>query len=191
LLEDTMMSLPSFRPCKTDFVVRRLHDLGEHLTELTARVRHAVIEAIREMVANLARDTVDQLLIGRLSERRMPKIMHGYRDDYDPWADDRERQTWTEREPDDFEDSIPTTSSAVATVSTSPCALAVALAAAGWWLRQRGTLLGACGVALVAAVAAIATQRLTSNGLPWMQAASELLNLHRCLSTLGTATTNI
>jgi hypothetical protein len=177
------MSIP--RVCKPEFVGRRLHGLGRHLGEMSGRVRLAVVEAIRATVADMARDAVDLVLFRRGLNRSMPSRYHERREEFDPWDDDQVDQ-WSDREYQDDEEpmSVPAYAPAQAPRSGS-YGLAVALAAAGWWLRQQGTLLGAFGVAVAVAAAAALTKRLAWDGMPLVEAASDLLSLQRCLSAVA------
>jgi hypothetical protein len=52
--------------------------------------------------------------------------------------------------------------------------VALALAAAGWWLRQRGSWLGAVAVGLITGFVASLAQQLTDDGLLVVQAVHEL-----------------
>jgi hypothetical protein len=177
------MSIP--RVCKPEFVGRRLHNLGRHLGDVSRRVRLAVVEAIRATVADMARDAVDRVLVHGGWNRSLPsRYYHEPRDEFDPWDDDQVDQ-WPDRGDDEEEPlPVPAYGSAQPTRHGS-YGLAVALAAAGWWLRQQGTLLGAFGVAVAVAAAAALTKRLAWDGQPLMEAASDLLSLQRCLSAVA------
>src|SRR5262249_51442081 len=136
-------------------VSRRLDDLGRQLEELTGRVRRAVAEVLRECLAQLARDAVDHWLAGRVPAVawRAPPAPQpaGWGADYNPgagdaggWPDPRARRNAAAIEP-------PAPPAAPAKVSARRrCTAAVGLAAAGWWLKQRGSWWGALGVGLLA-----------------------------------------
>ena len=179
-----MIQLSIHKACKPEFVVRRLHDLGHHLGDVSGRVRVAIVDAVRATVADMARDAVDRVLSRRVGDQSVPMRYERRRDEYDPWDDSDPDERY---DPDDDYEPDPTPSAE----SNKPlpgckCAVAIALAAAGWWLRQQGTLLGALGIALAAAAAAALTGQLAWGGVPLVEAASELLNLQRCLSLLAT-----
>jgi hypothetical protein len=180
------LSIPSLR--KLEFVGRRLHNLGRHLGDMSDRVRMAVVEAIRATVADMARDAVDQVLLRRGLNRSTSSYYHHPRDDYDPWDDDQPHD-WPDRMNSHDEDFPVPDHGLAQPRRRSAYGLAVALAAAGWWLRQQGTVLGAFGVAVVAAAAASLTKRLAWDGMPLAEAAYDLLNLHRCLSAVATLLT--
>jgi hypothetical protein len=175
---------PTPRSYQPEFVSRRLHDLGSHLGDVRSRVRLAIVDAIRSTVADMARDAVDRVLRHTLR----PPVPNQYRqrsDDYDPWADDEDQEEWAEPE-----DSIEEDPASVAPHNRhlgSPCpiTLAFALEAGAWWLRQRGTFQGACGAALLAAMAAGLTKRFAGDHLALLEAAAELVKLQRCLSVFS------
>jgi hypothetical protein len=179
-----MIKLSKLGSCKPEFVARRLQDLGRHLGDVGDRVRLAVVDAIRATVADLARDAVDRVL-HHAPGRSIPSPFREPRDEYDPWADDQDQREWAEAQ-DDYQPAQSTSHAPTQTAAGGSCALAVALAAAGWWLRQQGTVLGAVGIALFAAAAAAMTKRLTWDSLPLVEAASELLNLQRFLTVFAT-----
>jgi hypothetical protein len=156
---------------KPQFVARRLRDLGRHLAEVSSRVRQAVVDAIRATMADITGDAVDQLLLRRLSKAAAPVQHYQARDEYDPWADEQDSYECSAQE--DVAEPAPAP-------PKGPGALTVGVAAASWWLRQQGSLLGACGIAVVTTVAAALTN--TFDSLPLVEAASELWNLQRCLS---------
>jgi hypothetical protein len=185
------MSTSIPRVCKLEFVGRRLHNLGRHLGDVSGRVRLAVVEAIRATVADMARDAVDRVLFRRGFNSSTPIRYHEPRDEFDPWDDDQVDQ-WSHRDNYDDEEPVPVPACAPAQgARRGSYGLAVALAAAGWWLRQQGTVLGAFGVAVAVAAAATLTKRLAWDGLPLVEAATDLLSLHRCLSAVAALLTKV
>jgi hypothetical protein len=169
-----------------DFLNRRIREFRRDLGELAERVRRVVVEAIRETLANLARDAVDRFMWRRLAPQPLPTPVRSQREDFDPW--DAESDPDYEYEAKWDEDEEPQTP--VSRVDPKPLrvpnALVIGLAAAGWWLR-RGKLLGAMTVALVTGVAAAFTGRLPCDVAGLVQAAGDLLSFHRFLSTFGLA----
>jgi hypothetical protein len=177
-----MITLPGPRTWKDGFVGRRLRELGQNLAELSRRVREAVAEVIRETVAQVARDAVDRVLPTR---PRGPITQEQSYDagEFDPWTDDEEPQPWTE--PECIRVPMPPEDSSPSGVVVARSALALALAAAGWWLGRCGSWWGACAIGLVAGAAAAVTRRLTGDGLLLVQAAHEFLTYRQAYSDSG------
>jgi hypothetical protein len=71
-------------------------------------------------------------------------------DDMDPWAEDLDQREWRESTYTESDDDRTETPSKEATTSLRPIAWAAGLGAASWWLRRRGTVLGALAMALMA-----------------------------------------
>jgi hypothetical protein len=177
-----MIILPG--PCawKVGFVGRRLRELGQHLTELSRRVRETVAEAVRETVAQVARDAVDRVLPGRIrgpnvQEQRFAKEQDfDAEGEFDPWADEEEPEPWREPEAMRAVHASPEVPPDVSGIPVVRSSLALALAAAGWWLGRQGSWWGALAVGLVAGAAAAVTRRLTGDGLLLVQAAHGILS---------------
>jgi hypothetical protein len=177
-----MVILPWSPVWKTGQVGRRLRELGQHLAELSQRVREAVIQAVRETIAQLARDAVDSLLHRHQfgsAEMSLPDDPEGT---YDPWDD---VDPYSVRP---FRESVRAFSRPTSQAPTPPSGrsvVALALAAAGWWLRQRGSWLGALAVGLIAGFVACVAQRLADDGLLVVQAVHELLAYRHAASGLA------
>ena len=175
-----MIILPG--PCawKVGFVGRRLRELGQHLTELGRRVRETVAEAVRETVAQVARDAVDRVLARRnlgpivQEQSYMREQAYDAKPEFDPWAD--EEEPWREPEAIRAVHASPEVPPDASAVPVARSALALALAAAGWWLGRQGSWWGALAVGLVAGAAAAVTRRLTGDGLLLVQAAHGFLS---------------
>jgi hypothetical protein len=175
-----MIMLPGSSNWKGGLVSRRLRELGQHLAQLSRRVREAVTQAVRETVAQLARDAVDRILQRRPPGSFMPPQLRDERDEredgkFDPWEDEEDQDPWRSPYVREDAEEVPEPPSAAQAMPDSRSALALALAAAGWWLRQRGSLWGALGVGLIAGAIAAVTRRLADNGFLLVQAAHELL----------------
>jgi hypothetical protein len=162
---------------------RRLRELGQHLAEIGKRVREAVTQAIRETMAQLARDAVDRVLPRRFYGPRVFGERDFAEDHYDPWQDEVvEEDSWTASEvPDDDE---PASSSASA-APVGRSSMALALAAASWWLRRQGTLWGAFGVGLVAVALATVTCHWARDSLLLVPAAHDLMTYRAALATFA------
>jgi hypothetical protein len=173
-----MIFWPGPRRWKEGLVGRRLRELGLHLAELSRRVREAVTEAVRETVAQLARDTVDHVLSRRISGPLVPQRHDDPQDEFDPWVDDEEPDSWSSSDAMIAAEPLPEPNPSAKAVPVARSALTLALAAAGWWLRRQGSLWGAFGVGLIAGAAAAVTRRLTGDGWLLLQAAHELLTCH-------------
>jgi hypothetical protein len=170
------------RAWKVGFVGRRLRELGHHLAELSTRVRETVAEAVRETIAQVARDAVDRVLPRRTRGRITQEQSFDAQDEFDPWADDEEPEPW--REPEDMGpvQTPPEVSCVASGVPVARSALALALAAAGWWLGRRGSWWGACVIGLVSGAAAAVTRRLTGDGLLLVQTAHEFLTYRQAFT---------
>jgi hypothetical protein len=181
-----MMILPG--PCawKMGFLSRRLRELGRHLAELRSRVRETIAETVRETVTQVAREAVDAVLLRRAlgpivrEQSYMKEQSYDADGGFDPWAD--------EEEPEPRSESIatvhtaPIVSPVASGLPVARSALALALAAAGWWLGRRGSWWGAFAVGLVAGAAAAVTRRLTGDGLLLVQAAHEFLTFRQAFA---------
>jgi hypothetical protein len=157
--------------------------VGHDLASLRRQVQRAVAVALRDALAQLARDVVDRELQRQPSERlaREPRP-----DDYDPWAYGDPPDEWEEPPPEESsEEGAP--SSPIEVVRPAPLrsAVAVAVAVAAWWLRRSGGWLGALGVGLVVGVGAAIAPQLASGSLPLLHSAEELLTLHRAVSAVA------
>ena len=164
------------------FVGRRLRELGQHLTELSRRVRETVAEAVRETVAQVARDAVDRVLVRRdlgpivQEQTYMREQAYDAKPEFDPWADEEEPEPWREPEAIRAVHASPEVPPDVPGIPLVRSSLALALAAAGWWLGRQGSWWGALAVGLVAGAAAAVTRRLTGDGLLLVQAAHGFLS---------------
>jgi hypothetical protein len=178
-----MINLPGPGAWKVGFVGRRLRELGQHLAELSRRVRETVSEAVRETIAQVARDAVDRVLPRRI---RGPIVEEQSDDDegeFDPWADkEEEPDPWREPEGTKAVHTPPEASCVASGMPVARSALALALAAAGWWLGRCGSWWGACAIGLVAGTAAAVTRRLTGDGLLLVQAAHEFLTYRQAFA---------
>jgi hypothetical protein len=166
-------------------VGRSFRELGQHLGHLSRRVRDAVAEAVRETVAQVARDAVDRVLPRGCQD---PSVQQGFYEaegEFDPWADEDEPDPWRQH-PGIKAVHAPAEVCAVASaVPVARSAVALGLAAAGWWLGRRGSWWGACVIGLVSGVIAAMTRRLTGDGLLLVQAAHEFLTYRQALADPG------
>jgi hypothetical protein len=173
------------RTWKVGFVGRRLRELGQHLAELSRRVRETVAEAVRETIAQVARDAVDRVLPKRIRGPIVQEQSDDAEGEFDPWAGEEEPEPW--REPDCIT-TIPTppeVSCVAAGMPVARSALALALAAAGWWLGRCGSWWGACTIGLIAGTVAAVTRTLTGDGLLLVQAAHEFLTYRQAFADAG------
>jgi len=183
-----MITFPRTSKWNGGFVGRRLAELGQHLAELSRRVRQAVAEAIRETVAHLGRDAVDRVLGRPL----LPTLPPEHDDDpvdhreYDPWDDGEEHLAWQVRHETDAPEVDSETSSSAPIGSAARSAVAIGLAAAGWWLRRQGTFWGAFAIGLAAGGIAAITRRLAGDGFLLVRAAHELLSYREAVSGFAT-----
>jgi hypothetical protein len=179
-----MMNLPGPRAWKVGFMGWRLRELGQHLAELSRRVRETVAEVIRETIAQVARDAVDRVLP---TMPRGPITQEQSHDagEFDPWTDDEEPEPRRLPEGIRAVPMPPEDSSPASGVAVGRSALALALAAAGWWLGRCGSWWGACAIGLVAGAGAAVTRRLTGDGLLLVQAAHEFLTYRQAFSDPG------
>jgi hypothetical protein len=145
-------------------LTRHARHLGEHLTELSQRVREAVATTIGEALAGLAQDAVNALLVPPRPTSQVYSRYDHARDD-DPWAEDLDDEAWSRTggisSRTDRTDPLP----AKAPARLPPAVLAAGLGAASWWLRRSGSLTGAVGVGLAAGVIAALGGRLAADGL--------------------------
>jgi hypothetical protein len=173
-----MTLLPRPSVWKAHLVGRRLRELGQHLAEINRRVRAAVAQAVRETVAQLARDAVDCVLPRRIFDPSMPQRYDDPEDEFDSWTDDEEPDCWAVPDEMMAAELVPEPFDPATAVPVARSALTLALAAAGWWLRRQGSLWGAFGIGLIAGAAAAVTRRLTGDGWLLVYAAHELLTCH-------------
>jgi hypothetical protein len=146
-------------------LTRHARHLGEHLTELSQRVREAVATTIGEALAGLAQDAVNALLV---PPRPAPQAFARYddaRDELDPWADDLDDEAWSSAGGIRSSADQPAPLPAKTPARLPPAVLAAGLSAASWWLRRSGSLTGAVGVGLAAGVIAALGGRLAADGL--------------------------
>jgi hypothetical protein len=167
-----------------DFVGRRLHELRRDLRELAERVRQAVVETVRDTLADLTRDTVDRMFHYRPRRPQYSARAQHHGQEYDPWRDDPDPDYRTERHWEDADEPDYSTPQSPARAPAAQSAVVLGLAVAGWWFRG-GKWLGAVGAALLTGMAAAVTDRLPGEGRQLVQAVSDLFSLHRCLSTFG------
>jgi hypothetical protein len=181
-----MIFAPGLKSLKGGLVGRRLGELGQQLQELSRRVREAVAQAIREAVAQLARDTVDRFLPRQRTRFPLPHRLDDGDYEFDPWeVDEEEPPDWDE--PKDVEADQPVVASRPAAIAqpVARSAVALGLAAAGWWLRRRSSVWAALGIGLFAGAAAAMTGRLAEGGLALVQAAHDLLTYRHAVSSLA------
>jgi hypothetical protein len=183
--------LPEPRAWKAGFVGRRLRELGQHLTELSRRVRETVAEAVRETVARVARDAVDRVLPGRIrGPIGQPQFYendksYDAREEFDPWAYADEPEPWGDSQTATTVHTTPEISPAPSGLPLARSAIALALAAAGWWLGRQGSWWSAFAVGLIAGAAAVVTRRLTGDGLLLVQAAHDFLTYRQAFADPG------
>jgi hypothetical protein len=181
-----MITLPGPRAWKAGFVGRRLRELGQHLTELSRRVRETVAEAVRETIAQVARDAVDRVLPRRTPRPIVQEQSYATEGEFDAWADEEELEPWREPEGIRAVHSPPEIPPVASGVPVARSALALALAAAGWWLGRQGSWWGACAIGVVAGAVAAVTRRLSGDGLLLVQAAHEFLTHRQALADPAT-----
>jgi hypothetical protein len=145
-----MFSSRQWQPGQTSMLIQHARRLGQQLADLTRQVRQAVATVISETLARLAQDAVHRVLVlPRYNSAPLPRRTRPA-DDMDPWAEDLDQREWRQSsytEPDDDRTETPTNETLI---SLRPIAWAAGLGAASWWLRRRGTLLGALAMALMA-----------------------------------------
>jgi hypothetical protein len=182
-----MITLPGPRAWKAGFVGRRFRELGQHLGQLSRRVRETVAEAVRETVAQVARDAVDRVLPGRTPDPSEPEAIDDGEEEFDPWADEDEPDPWRQRPGIRTVFTPPEVLPAASAASVARSAVALGLAAAGWWLGRRGSWWGACVIGLVSGTIAAMTRRLTGDGLLLVHAAHEFLTYRQALGDPGSS----
>jgi hypothetical protein len=133
--------------------------------ELTRQVREAVATTVSETMARLARDAVQCIMEPRWSAPTAATRQLTPEYDCDPWAEDPDQQEWS--------DSTDARSEEVRTIEPSTrtagpirsAILAAGLSAASWWLRRRGSVLGALGMALMPGVFAVFGDTVAADGI--------------------------
>jgi hypothetical protein len=180
-----MITLPGPRAWKTGFVGRRFRELGQHLAHVSRRVRETVAEAIRETVAQVARDAVDRVLPRRTSDPSDEDESDDAEEEFDPWADEDEPDPWRQRRGFRAVHTPAEVSPVASAIPVARSALALGLAAAGWWLGRRGSWWGAFAIGLVSGAVAAVTRRLTGDGLLLVHAAHEFLTYRQAFADSG------
>jgi hypothetical protein len=178
-----MITLPGPRAWKVGFVGRRLRELGQHLTDLSRRVRETVAEAVRDTVAQMARCAVERALSRRSPGPIVQEQSYGAEGEFDSWADEEAPGPWIEPGAMRAVHATPEVPPDVSGIPVVRSSLALALAAAGWWLGRQGSWWGALAVGLVAGAAAAVTRRLTGDGLLLVQAAHGFLSYRQASAT--------
>jgi hypothetical protein len=171
-----------------------LHDLAEHLGLLSARVRQTVAEAIGDTLGRTVKDLLNRCWSGQPvieppSPRRDDPI------DPDNWRYADEEQS-RHRSASEWDEAYPVPEqrqSPAEQPAARPTAglLALALHAAGWWLRRRGAWLGALGVGALVGGAALLGGQAAIIGLGLAEAIGEVLVLHQLISFGAAALTAV
>jgi hypothetical protein len=126
----------------TQLITPALRRLAETVFDLRSRVKLALASELAQAVANAVRDVVAAGLRG---DTRLPPEQSrstGRWTDDDPWAD----------EPTVY--SQPSSDRVGLPVAVPPL-VAAAVAVARWWLRRRGTMVGAVALGLAAVAAGV------------------------------------
>jgi hypothetical protein len=182
-----MIILPGPRAWKAGFVGRRFRELGQHLGLLSRRVRETVAEAVRETIAQVARDAVDRVLPSHTPDPNEQDYFDAAEEEFDPWAEEDEPDPWRQRPGIRTVPTPAETPTVASGVPVARSAVALGLAAAGWWLGRRGSWWGACVIGLVSGAVAAMTRRLTGDGLLLVQAAHEFLTYRQALADPGSS----
>jgi hypothetical protein len=147
-----MFSNREWQPGKQSMLIQHARRLGQQLADLTRQVRQAVTTVISETLSRLAHDAVHRVLVlPRFTSAPLPRRTWPA-DDTDPWAEDHGQREWRESSYTEADDDCSESPSNETTPSLRPIAWAAGLGAASWWLRRRGTVLGALAMALMSGV---------------------------------------
>jgi hypothetical protein len=159
----------------------RLAELRWRLGGLGRRVRQAAAEAVAEALSGLARDAAGRLLRARVPD---PAPKPAYRDAYgrpapedDPWQEEAQDA------PDPWRDGAGADAEAAAPEPPprrpARAAAALALRAAGWYLRHSGRLAAALLAGAACGLAALAGGPAVAAALDLAGYAGDLLALDR------------
>jgi len=150
----------------TNLVTPALRRLAETVLDLRTRVKLALATELAQAVANAVRDVV---AAGFRGDTRLPPEQNRSTGRWtdDPWADDP-----------DPGPNRPASSAGAGYSGRLPVAVppvvAAAVAVGRWWLRRRGTPVGALAVGLAAVAAGVAGGPVVRLGLAVVAGSAEL-----------------
>lgn len=173
--------------------MNRVRRLPEHLHELTGRfydlanqVRDAVSELVGETVGNAVRDVIHRtwhpkpVESVRHREYDLDEDERGFRDRYRNDYDDEEE--FRERSDDNASESVAGNAKASAAVPRSAL-MALGLQTVGWWLRKRGSWLGALSLGCMVSGLTLLSGPVALAGINLLEAASDLYSINQMLTT--------
>ena len=154
------------------FIATRLRGLADEVGTLKERVRVAVAGELASAIADAVKDVVRASIAGRVipapAVRSRPRQSDDWEDERDAWSDDADgygdagRSRGSGRS-DEF------------TAGERVVALAAAVQVARWWLARRGSVLGATGVGLAAAITGLFGGATVRAGLTAVGVTTDLL----------------
>jgi hypothetical protein len=154
------------------FICTRLRGLADEVGTLKERVRIAVAGELAGAVAGAVQDVVRAAVAGRpLPAPRTPARSRSS----DTWADDRD--SWDD---DSDDDGRPGTARGTLrpdefASGERVVALAAAVQVGRWWLARRGSVLGATGIGLAAAITGLFGGAVVRAGLTALGVTTDLL----------------
>ena len=161
------------------FIAARLRGLADEVGTLKERVRVAVAGELAGAIADAVKDVVRAAVAGQPvpapTMRARPR-------QYDDWDD--ERDAWSD-EADGYRGSGRSRGSARSdefAAGERVVALAAAVQVARWWLARRGSVLGATGVGLAAAITGLFGGAAVRAGLTAVGVTTDLLAVTASLS---------
>jgi hypothetical protein len=172
----------------TGAITRRVHHVADTIGELKVRVRAVLATELASAVGTAVRDVLvvallDRLIVPPRAAHATPPRPGGWREDYDrdrwgdphdPWADDREEYDRREDAAPDRDEFTPSAPAAAA--------VAVGVTVGRWWLARRGTVAGALGAGVLAALLGLGGGPVARAALAVLAATADVLTAEAALA---------
>ena len=160
------------------FIAMRLRGLVDEVGTLKERVRVAVAGELASAIADAVKDVVRASIAGRVipapAVRSRPRQSDDWEDERDAWSDEADGSGGSGRSRGSRSDEFAAGERVVA--------LAAAVQVARWWLARRGSVLGATGVGLAAALTGLFGGAAVRAGLTAVGVTTDLLAVTASLS---------
>ena len=160
------------------FIATRLRGLADEVGTLKERVRVAVAGELASAIADAVKDVVRAAVAGQPvpapTMRARPRQYDDWDDERDAWSGDADRYGGSGRSQGSRSDEF--------AASERVVALAAAVQVARWWLARRGSVVGATGVGLAAALTGLFGGATVRAGLTAVGVTTDLLAVTASLS---------
>lgn len=174
-----------------DVVTAPIRKLAGALADLRDRVRAALAGEMARVVSEAVREVVTSVLRSRpLSvdaplRTSVPLNPHALEKEPDPWDEQEWQSSLQESHPgtEPAPSSVDMSNESSPRTFVAPAAMAVGVSAGRWWLRRRGSILEAVGVAAVVSIVTLAGGPVARAGAILVSAAADLVAASDALHT--------